>query len=73
MNLTNDFKKEFDNYVMSVAKEYDCDLSKDDLQIIYDSFFHKDVGIIPPMISSKVQDFKYSKEQELIQDQDMEK
>ena len=45
MNLTNDFKKEFDNYVISVAKEYDCDLSKDDLQIIYDSFFHKDVGI----------------------------
>ena len=73
MNLTNDFKKEFDNYVISVAKEYDCDLSKDDLQIIYDSFFYKDVGIIPPMISSKVQDFKYIKEQELIQDQDMEK
>ena len=73
MNLTNDFKKEFDNYVISVAKEYDCDLSKDDLQIIYDSFFHKDVGIIRAMISSKVQDFKYSKEQELIQDKDMEK
>ena len=73
MNLTNNFKKEFDNYVMSVAKEYDCDLTKDDLRIIYDSFFHKDVGIIPPMISSKVQDFKYYKEQNLTKDQDMEK
>ena len=73
MNLTNNFQKEFDDYVISVAKQYDCDLSKDDLQLIYDSFFHKDVGIIPPMISSKVQDFKYYKEREIAKNQDMEK
>lgn len=70
MKWSKEFQEEFKDNIKKVAKEYGYEISDNELQLLYDSYFHKDVGILGHMIHSKVQDFMFLKEKEKSKEQE---
>ena len=59
MNL----KKEFRNYTKTFSKNFDYDISNNELEKIYNDFFGED-GLINTLLSSKIKDLQYEKDLE---------
>lgn len=66
MKWSKEFQEEFKNNIKEVAKQYCYEIPNDELEMLYNSYFDKNVGILPLMIHSRVQDFMFvnQKEQE---------
>ncbi len=70
MKWSKEFQKEFKSNIKEVAKQYGYEIPDNELQMLYDSYFDKNVGILEHMINSRVQDFMFLKEKEQEKDKD---
>lgn len=69
MNL----EKEFSNYVKEFAKNFDYDITDNEIKNIYEDFFSNNDGTINYLISSKIQDLIYEKQKEISKNNELEK
>lgn len=55
-------KKEFNKYVKNYANNIRYDISNDEIKSLYDYFFDNNNGVFNMMLSSKIQDLIYEKQ-----------
>ncbi len=70
MNWSKEFQEEFKKNTKEVAKNYGYEIPDNELQMIFDSYFHKDMGILQHMIHSRVQDFMFTNQKEQEKDKE---
>lgn len=69
MNL----EKEFSNYVKDFSKNFDYDITDNEIKNMYEDFFSNNDGTINYLISSKIQDLIYEKQKEISKNNELEK
>lgn len=69
MNLEQEFKK----YVKDFSSKIDYDISNEELNTIYKGFFDSEIGIMNHLISSRIQDMMFEKQQRLNKENDIGK
>ena len=58
-------EKEFKKYVKDFSNKMGYDISNEELNTMYKGFFDNEIGIMNHLISSRIQDMMFEKQQEL--------
>lgn len=71
MKWSKEFQEEFKNNTTEVAQQYGYEISDNELQMLFDSYFDKNIGILEHMIHSRVQDFMFASQKEQERDKEI--